>query len=247
MTVNLPQHIAIIMDGNGRWAEQRGLPRYEGHKAGYQAARRIVRHCGELGIQVLTLFAFSSENWARPNDEVTYIMELFFQALTYEMRELHQHQVQLRVIGDIGRLSQSIQQSIAENQALTAQNTGLILVLAVNYGGQWDIVQAAKQVALEVQQGKLALEKLDTALFETYLSTRGLPNPDLFIRASQEQRISNFLNWQLAYSELYFAKTLWPDFDASVIDTAIQYYQTRERRFGLTSAQIKAYQREAPC
>lgn len=244
MAVNLPKHIAVIMDGNGRWAEQHNLPRSEGHKAGYQAARRVVRHCGELGIEALTLFAFSSENWSRPKAEVNHIMDLFFTALTQEIADLHQNQVRLRVIGDTSQLSEKIQKSIADNQALTKDNTGLTLVLAVNYGGQWDIVQATQRIAKQVQQGHLAVNDIDANLFVKHLSTTGLPDPDLFIRPGKEQRISNFLIWQLAYSELYFPEVSWPDFDAAAIDQAIEFYQTRERRFGLTSAQVKATQGE---
>lgn len=238
----MPKHIAIIMDGNGRWAEQRDLPRSEGHKAGYIAAQRVVRYCGEIGIDFLTLFAFSSENWSRPNDEIEHIMTLFFQALTQEIAELHKHQVRLLVIGEVKQLTEDIQRSIADCQALTANNTGLTLVLAVNYGGQWDIVQATKKIAAEVSQKKLKIEEINPALFKNYLSTARLPDPDLFIRPSSEQRISNFLNWQLAYSELYFPDTLWPDFDRLSIDEAITFYRSRERRFGMTSSQIKAQQ-----
>lgn len=244
MAKNLPEHIAIIMDGNGRWAEQHHLPRREGHKAGYQAARRVVQHCGNLGIKVLTLFAFSSENWARPQTEINDIMDLFYRALNQEIDELHQNNVRVKVIGDTSQLSEKLQKAIIADQEMTAKNTGLTLVLAVNYGGRWDIVQATKHIALAVSRGDIHTDDIDTKLFSHYVSTAEFPDPDLFIRPSGEQRISNFLNWQLAYSELYFPEQPWPDFNAAAIDAAVEFFQTRERRYGMTSQQIRELQGE---
>lgn len=240
MADELPKHIAIIMDGNGRWANQQGLPRSEGHQAGYQAARRIVRYCGEIGIKFLTLFAFSSENWGRPNAEVQHIMNLFYSALTQEIDELHQNQVRLKVIGDMSQLSRAVQEKIITDENLTQNNTGLTLLLAVNYGGRWDIVQATQQIAQKVANHKLELSEINESLFSQHLATNNCPDPDLLIRPSSEQRISNFLIWQLAYAEIYFTTEMWPDFNPGTIDQAIQFYRLRERRFGLTSAQIKA-------
>ena len=238
MSLPFPKHVAIVMDGNGRWAKQRDIPRGEGHKAGYEAARNIVRYAPSVNIDILTLFAFSTENWRRPESEVSAIMDLFYRALTQEITELHKNNVQLRVIGDTSILSEDIQQCIAKDTALTATNTGLKLVIAVNYGGQWDIVQAAKQVAEKIQAGMIEPSDITNASFAKHLATRDLPDVDLFIRPGSVQRISNFLNWQVAYSELYFPTCLWPEFNEAELDKAIDFFQSSERRFGKTSEQI---------
>ena len=230
-----PRHIAIVMDGNGRWAKRRMLPRALGHRAGAEAVRKVVRLCGELGIQALTLFAFSTENWQRPEDEVNKLMSLFLNALEKEVPKLHKNQVQLKVIGDIGRFSQVIQQRVQEAEALTANNTGLKLRIAANYGGRWDMLQAMQRFAADNPQD---VSQVDEQQLAPYLSTADLPELDLFIRTGGEQRVSNFLLWQLAYAELFFTDTLWPDFDRQALETAIQTFAQRERRFGMTSAQV---------
>ena len=204
MSKPLPKHIAIVMDGNGRWAEGRGLSRLDGHKAGYEAARSIVRHAAKSNIETLTLFAFSTENWRRPASEVDSIMDLFYQALNHEVTELHENNVQMHIIGDTQTLSSKVQASIAQDKALTAGNTGLKLVIAVNYGGQWDIIQATKRLIAAIQAGDINPDSITADIFASNLSTAGLPDVDLFIRPGGEARISNFLNWQIAYSELYF-------------------------------------------
>ena len=230
-----PRHIAIVMDGNGRWAKRRMLPRALGHRAGAEAVRKVVRLCGELGIQALTLFAFSTENWQRPEDEVNKLMSLFLNALEKEVPKLHKNQVQLKVIGDIGRFSQVIQQRVQEAEALTANNTGLKLRIAANYGGRWDMLQAMQRFAADNPQD---VSQVDEQQLAPYLSTADLPELDLFIRTGGEQRVSNFLLWQLAYAELFFTDTLWPDFDRQALETAINTFAQRERRFGMTSAQV---------
>lgn len=236
----LPRHIAIIMDGNGRWAQSRHLPRIAGHHEGFKAAKRIVKACVEMGIKVLTLFAFSTENWQRPKDEVDGILGLLVMLLRNEVKKLHENNVQLRMIGDRSRFSREIQEDMQKAELLTLHNTGLKLVIAVSYSGQWDIVQATKKIAHEIQQGKLTAESVTEKLFSEKLSLAELPVPDLFIRSSGEYRISNFLLWQLAYSEMYFSPVLWPDFDVNTLKEAIDFYLHRERRFGFTGDQIKA-------
>lgn len=228
----LPKHVAIIMDGNGRWAKQRHLPRVAGHKAGLETARKIIRACGERGIKVLTLFAFSSENWSRPATEVQALMQLFISALRNEANKLHKNNVQLRVIGNMTRLNTDLRDAIQDAEKLTAQNTGLVLVVAVDYGGQWDIVEAAKQLSRDVAAGRIAADDITLSSFQQALSTKELPAPDLLIRTSGEQRISNFLLWQLAYAELYFTDTFWPDFTLATLEDALRFYAQRERRFG---------------
>ena len=227
------------MDGNGRWAKQHQLPRSEGHKAGYKAAQCVVRHAGKRGINVLTLFAFSSENWRRPQDEVGHIMDLFYLALTEAIDELHENNVQLRIIGDIASFPVNIRENIIKGCRLTANNSGLNLVIAANYGGKWDILQATRRLAKRVQSGELDADAINEDLFNQQLATAGLPEPDLFIRPGSEHRISNYLIWQLAYSELYFPAILWPDFNEKALDDAIDYFQSRERRFGCTSEQLQ--------
>ncbi len=234
----LPRHIAVIMDGNGRWAQRRGLPRYAGHPVGVEAVRRIVEACVERGIQVLTLFAFSSENWQRPQKEVGLIMDLFIRSLKKEARRLHRNGVKLSIIGDRSAFSDKLQQHIADVESLTAENTGLVLQVAANYGGRWDITHAARQLAERVRAGELDPEQLDEAALAGALSFPQLPEPDLFIRTGGERRLSNFLLWQCAYTELYFTDMLWPDFDSKALDEALQDYASRERRFGRTGEQV---------
>jgi undecaprenyl diphosphate synthase len=234
----LPRHVAIIMDGNGRWAKQRQLPRVAGHRAGVEAVRDTVTVCGQLGIEVLTLFAFSSENWRRPKHEVRLLMELFVTSLQQEVGKLNQRNVRLRIVGDVEPLPARLQQQIAAAQAATRCNTGLTLVIAANYGGRWDVANAAKMIAEQFHAGAIAAEDIDEDLMARYLSLHDLPEPDLFIRTGGEQRISNFLLWQLAYTELYFTECLWPDFDAQQFNLALEAYRGRQRRFGKTPEQI---------
>jgi len=228
----LPEHIAIIMDGNGRWAKRRFLPRIAGHKAGADSVRKIIRACADHKIKVLTLFAFSSENWTRPADEVGALMQLFIQALKTEMQKLHENNIQLVVIGDLSKLNSALREAIEENTQLTAKNQGMKLVIALDYGGQWDIVQATRQISQQVKEGKLDIEQITPQVFENQLSTNGLPPVDLMIRTSGEQRISNFLLWQISYAELYFTQTFWPDFDEKGLQEALAFYAKRDRRFG---------------
>lgn len=239
---NLPQHVAIIMDGNGRWAKKRFLPRYAGHKAGTESVRQVVQVCTELGIQVLTLFAFSSENWRRPEREVDMLMDLFLNALQREANRLHKNNVQLRVIGERTAFPQKLQDKIFQVEEYTGANTGLKLRVAANYGGRWDIVNACQQLALNVQQGKLSLEQISQESFTHYLSLTDVPEPDLFIRTGGEQRISNFLLWQLAYTELYFTDVLWPDFKRESFQAALTDFASRQRRFGRTGEQVEQQQ-----
>lgn len=235
----LPSHIAIVMDGNGRWAERRKRPRTFGHQAGQKALRRVVEHCGRIGVPELTVFAFSSENWQRPQKEVNRLMELFMRALDKEARELHENGVRLRFIGDTGGLSQELQDRVRGATELTAANRRLALNVAVNYGGRWDIAQAARRIAVEVAAGRLDPESVDEAALGAHVALADSPDPDLFIRTGGEMRISNFLLWQSAYTEFYFTDTLWPDFDGASLDQAIAAYRMRERRFGLTGRQAR--------
>ena len=239
MTENLPKHIAIIMDGNGRWAKQRQLPRIAGHRAGVENVRVIVQRCAELGIEALTLFAFSSENWRRPPREVSLLLDLFVVALEQEVDKLHDNNVKLKIIGDISAFPKKLQARIDAAEQLTRNNTGLNLSIAANYGGRWDIVRAAQILAARVQQGELLPENISEEDIGDQLCLAALPEPDLFIRSGGEQRISNYLLWQLAYTELYFTESLWPDFDSDAFDHALESYQTRERRFGRTGEQVK--------
>ena len=231
-----PRHVAIIMDGNGRWARQRHLPRFAGHKRGVDALRVIVKACIERGIEYLTMFAFSSENWRRPAEEVALLMQLFTVALTNEVNRLQRNGVQLRVVGDLSRFDARIRTLVAEAEARTAGNSRLTLTIAANYGGRWDIMQAVSRLMKERPQ--LAASDITEQQLAAYLSMNFAPEPDLFIRTGGEQRISNFLLWQLAYAELYFTPALWPDFDAAALDAAIASYRDRERRFGRTSEQL---------
>jgi undecaprenyl diphosphate synthase len=231
----VPRHIAIIMDGNGRWARNRHLPRVAGHRKGADAVRATVRGCAERGVEYLTLFAFSSENWRRPAEEVSFLMDLFVNALEQEVAKLHENGIRFRVIGELSRFETRIQTLIREAEALTAANTRLTLTVAANYGGRWDLMQAVQRMLADRPElaGGFSEEDLGR-----YLAMSYAPEPDLFIRTGGEQRISNFLLWQLAYTELYFTPTLWPDFDAAALDRAIQSYRSRERRFGRTSEQL---------
>jgi undecaprenyl diphosphate synthase len=232
----VPRHIAIIMDGNGRWAKRQHLPRIAGHRRGAEAVRATVRACAERGVRYLTLFAFSSENWRRPAEEVALLMQLFKRALANEVAKLHEAGVRLKVIGDTSRFDPTIRKLIDKGERLTEANQGLTLTVAANYGGRWDILQAMNRL---VRDGKPITEEA----FTPYLSMSYAPEPDLFIRTGGEERISNFLLWQLAYAELYFTETLWPDFDAAALDEAIASYRRRERRFGRTSEQVAQAQR----
>ena len=236
----VPQHIAIIMDGNGRWARKRLLPRAAGHKAGVESVRDVVKGCAKRGIKALTLFAFSSENWKRPKQEVGLLMELFFVSLEREIRSLHQNNIRVRVIGDISAFSDKLRQKIVEAQKLTANNTGLVLNIAANYGGRWDVVQATKLMFADLQEGKVSSEDISEDLLSSYLQLSDVPEPDLFIRTGGEKRISNFLLWNLAYTELYFTDLSWPDFKDPALEDAIQSFQSRERRFGKTSEQVQS-------
>jgi undecaprenyl diphosphate synthase len=233
----VPRHVAIIMDGNGRWAKRQHLPRIAGHRRGVEAVRASVRACAERGIGFLTLFAFSSENWRRPAEEVALLMQLFQMALTSEVEKLHRNGVRLKVVGDTSRFDTGIRRAIEKGERLTADNKGLTLTIAANYGGRWDLLQAINKA---VREKKAALEEQDLA---PHLAMSYAPEPDLFIRTGGEQRISNFLLWQLAYTELYFTETLWPDFDDTALDLAIASYRARERRFGRTSEQLLAAKR----
>lgn len=234
----LPRHIAIIMDGNGRWAKQRLLPRAAGHRAGVEAARKIVKYCAHKNIEVLSLFAFSSENWRRPAQEVSYLMELLLRGLQREVKSLQKNNIQLRFIGNRSRFNEKLCQKIQEVELLTTNNTGMVLLIAADYGGQWDISHAAMQLAQDVQAGKLMPADITPETFAQKLSFANLPDPDLFIRTSGEQRLSNFMLWQLAYSELYFTPVFWPDFNEFELDQAILHYTNRERRFGHSSDQL---------
>jgi len=235
----LPRHVAIIMDGNGRWAERQSKPRVAGHRAGVEIVRDVVKTCGELGIEALTLFAFSSENWRRPEKEVGLLMELFLIALEREVKKLHRNNVQLRVIGDVSGFSAKIQQRIQEAELLTHDNHGLVLNIAANYGGKWDITQAVQIIAQQVQEGKLQPQDIRPEDIACKLSLYDLPEPDLFIRTGGEQRISNFLIWQLAYTELYFTPILWPDFSRDEFEKALLSFSNRQRRFGRTGQQVE--------
>ena len=238
----LPRHVAVIMDGNGRWAKGRGQVRIAGHRQGIDTVRQLVTACGELGIPYLTLFAFSSENWRRPETEVRLLLELFLVALDKEVKKLHASQVRCRVIGDIARFGPKLNDRIQKAQALTHDNTGLTLTVAANYGGRWDIAQACKALARKVAAGEIDPESIDADSLEPYLSMVGIPEPDLFIRTGGEQRISNYLLWQLAYTELYFTPVLWPDFNRAQFDQALASFARRQRRFGQTGDQIEAQQ-----
>ncbi len=232
----IPRHIAIIMDGNGRWAKKRFLPRVAGHQRGLETVRSTVKSCVDLGVEHLTLFAFSSENWRRPADEVSFLMQLFLRALEQEVAKLHKNNIRLRIIGDRARFDAKLIDLIGEAEQQTSANTALTLTIAANYGGRWDIMQAFRRMLESAPELAHTFGEDDLA---AHLSMPDTPEPDLFIRTGGEKRISNFLLWQLAYTELYFTDTLWPDFNAAALKRAIQSYQQRERRFGRTSEQLR--------
>ena len=241
-TAGVPRHVAIIMDGNGRWAKARHLPRFAGHKRGVEGVRAVVKACVQRGIEYLTLFAFSSENWRRPPDEVELLMQLFHGALSQEVEKLSRNGVRLKIVGDLDRFGPRIRALVDEGERVTAGNTKLTLTIAANYGGRWDILQALSRLVRE--HPEVAAKGLREEQLAPYLSMQYAPEPDLFIRTGGEQRVSNFLLWQLAYSELYFTETLWPEFDAAALDLAIASYARRERRFGRTSEQLEEIARQ---
>ncbi len=234
----LPRHVAIVMDGNGRWAKARMRPRTIGHRAGARAVNRCIDWCIERGVEALTLFAFSSENWRRPAEEVGALMQLFMRALDREVDELARRGVRLQFIGERSAFSDDLQRRMHRGELQTAAGTRLVLTIAANYGGRWDIGQACRRAAADVAAGRIAIDALDENALAAYLSLADLPPPDLFIRTGGEQRISNFLLWQIAYCELYFTATLWPDVDAATLDAAVQAFAGRERRYGMTSDQL---------
>jgi undecaprenyl diphosphate synthase len=236
----VPKHVAIIMDGNGRWAKQRKLPRTAGHKEGVKATQEVIKACGEAGVKYLTLFAFSSENWNRPKTEVTALMDLFMRSLENEVQNLQENGVRLKFLGETQAFSNKLFQQIQKSEKLTAANEKLFLNIAVNYGGKWDILRATKALITEVQSGKLSVAEINDKTLEERLATENMPPPDLFIRTGGEQRISNFLLWQLAYTELYFSETLWPDFTPAELNKALDAYRSRQRRFGRTQEQLTA-------
>lgn len=238
-TSAVPRHVALIMDGNGRWATQRRLPRTAGHAKGVDRVRDMVEACLRRGIGYLTLFAFSSENWRRPPDEVSLLMRLFISVLEREVTRLAENEVRLRIIGDISRFEPRLQELICTAEARTIQNDRLTLTVAANYGGRWDILNATRLMLANRPDLAANPDAIDEAALQPYLAMHDIPEPDLFIRTGGEQRVSNFILWQLAYTELYFTPVYWPDFDAAQLDLAIQSYQERERRFGRTSEQVK--------
>ncbi|ELA7921329.1 MULTISPECIES: isoprenyl transferase [Vibrio] len=237
---SLPKHIAIIMDGNGRWAKSKGKPRVFGHKKGVSAVRKTVAAASKLGIRAMTLFAFSSENWRRPEEEVGLLMELFITVLSSEVKKLHKNNLRLRVIGDTSRFSERLQNKIVEAENLTADNTGMVINIAANYGGKWDITEAAKTLALKARNGEIRVEDINEQLITEHLTMADLPEVDLLIRTSGECRISNFMLWQMAYAEMYFTPEYWPEFDEDSLVEAVTWFINRERRFGCTGEQIKA-------
>lgn len=234
----IPQHIAIIMDGNGRWAQAQGKGRVAGHKAGVDSVRAVVRSARETGVKALTLFAFSSENWQRPEKEVNVLMDLFMFVLTKEVKRLHKHNIRFQVIGDLSRFSDKLQKSIIKSEQLTINNTGLILSIAANYGGRWDITNAAKKIASQVQNNEITLDDINENLLHEHTCLAQLPSLDLLIRTGGDYRISNFLLWQAAYAEFYFTDVLWPDFNENEFVQAVNVFDQRERRFGKTGEQV---------
>jgi undecaprenyl diphosphate synthase len=237
---NIPTHVAVIMDGNGRWARRRALPRHAGHRSGVGSVKKIVELAAERGVKYLTLFAFSSENWARPREEVSKLMGLFVEALQREVDELHRNNVRLEFIGAREQLQAGLIEKIAAAEAQTAGNTGLRLIVAVAYGGRWDIVRATQSLAGKVAAGELDVSDIDDEALAAQLQLANVPDPDLLIRTGGEQRISNFLMWNLAYAELYFCDTLWPDFGDRDFDEALAFYAVRQRRYGHTGEQVEA-------
>ena len=240
----IPRHIAIIMDGNNRWARQRGLRGVEGHKQGARAVRATVENCARAGVEVLTVFAFSSENWRRPEEEVNALMSLFLESLTQEVAELHQNGIRLVFIGDMSAFTPELRRKMDDSVHLTARNQRMTFAVAVNYGGQWDIANACRQLASQVEQGALRADQITPEKVQQFISLGDLPMPDLCIRTGGENRISNFMLWQMAYAELYFTDLYWPDFDQAALDEAFADFSRRQRRFGRTSEQIAASQEE---
>jgi len=236
---SIPKHVGIIMDGNGRWAQNKGMPRVYGHKKGVDSVREAVKFARAVGINSLTLFAFSSENWKRPEEEVSGLMDLFMLVLTREIKTLHKNNVRLKIIGDVSAFSAGIQDKVDAAHELTKNNTGLVLNVAANYGGRWDIIEAGKQVAIKVAAGELNANEIDEKLFDSYTCFADQDDLDLLIRTGGEHRVSNFLLWQLAYAELYFTPKYWPEFDALAFAQAIESFAGTERRFGLTGEQVK--------
>ncbi|MGA7160175.1 MAG: isoprenyl transferase [Bacteroidota bacterium] len=241
----VPQHIAIIMDGNGRWAQKRSLPRVAGHHEGVNSVRDIVEVCGQLGVKYLTLYAFSTENWKRPKDEVSMLMRLLLKALRDERDRLHNNNVHLKSIGDISALPHDVQDELLDAMELMKHNTGLTLVLALSYSGRWDITNAVKKIVTEASHGKIKPDHINDAFISQFLSTKDIPDPDLLIRTSGELRISNFLLWQLAYSEMYITDLCWPEFRRRSLYEAIASFQGRERRYGMVSEQVKSKRKDA--
>jgi undecaprenyl diphosphate synthase len=239
VSVTLPRHVAIVMDGNGRWARARGGQRVDGHRAGVEPVRAVIRECVRRDIGALTLFAFSSENWGRPRDEVMGLMSLFVESLEAEIDDLHRNGVRLRFIGERAELDARLRASMASSEQVTLANTRLSLQIALSYGGRSDILGAVRRLAAEVERHALAAAQIDEATFAAALALGTLPDPDLFIRTGGEQRISNFLLWNLAYTELYFTDLLWPDFDVAAFEAALQHYAARQRRFGLSAEQLE--------
>lgn len=236
--INIPEHIAIIMDGNGRWAQAQGKSRVIGHKAGVESVRAVVRGAREAGVKALTLFAFSSENWQRPEKEVSVLMDLFMFVLTKEVKRLHKNNIRFQVIGDLSRFSSKLQKSIAKSEQLTADNDGLVLSIAANYGGRWDIANAAKAMALQVKDEEIDIDDINETSLQEHTCLANLPPLDLLIRTGGDFRISNFLLWQAAYAEFYFTEVLWPDFNENEFKQAINVFDQRERRFGKTGEQV---------
>ena len=239
-TGNVPRHVAIIMDGNGRWANSKRKPRLAGHRAGVKSVRASVETATQRGVEYLTLFAFSSENWSRPEEEVSSLMDLFIEALRREVDELHRNNVRLNFIGLLDELSSGLREKIQQSEETTANNTGLRLTVAIAYGGRWDIVEASKAVARRVLDGSLQVDEIGDAEFASGLQLSTIPDPDLLIRTGGEQRISNFLLWNLAYAELWFTDVLWPEFDEKVFDEALSFFAAKQRRFGHTGDQVEA-------
>jgi len=237
--LTIPQHIAIIMDGNGRWAQQRGKTRVVGHKSGVESVRSSVTTARKRGVKALTLFAFSSENWLRPEKEVSVLMDLFMFVLTREVKRLHKNDIKFQVIGDVNRFSDKLKKKITDAENLTKNNKGMVLSIAANYGGRWDITQAAKSIAKQVKEQTLEIEDINENIFDQYTSLANLPELDLLIRTGGDFRISNFLLWQAAYAEFYFTDILWPDFNEEQLNIAIDCFDHRERRFGLTGEQVE--------
>lgn len=237
--IKTPAHIAVIMDGNGRWAQAQGKGRVAGHKAGVKSVRAVVKGARKAGVKALTLFAFSSENWQRPEKEVSVLMDLFMYVLTREVKHLHKHNICFQVIGDVSRFSEKLQQSIKKSEQLTQNNTGLILSIAANYGGRWDIVNAAKKLASQVQGNEISLDDVTEKSLHQHTCLANLPDLDFLIRTGGDYRISNFLLWQAAYAELYFTDVLWPDFNETEFEKAIVVFDQRERRYGKTGEQVR--------